>query len=69
MDVSGNLQVPTQPSVSLKGLVLTLAGVVVGGPGYYWSYMHHSTAGTVVGVIGVALCILGTAKAEGPVHR
>ncbi|MGY2047598.1 hypothetical protein [Methylobacterium sp. JK268] len=54
---------------ALRGILLTLAGVVVGGPGYYWSYNHQSALGTLVGVLGISLCILGTAKSEGPVHR
>ncbi|WP_018260882.1 hypothetical protein [Methylobacterium sp. WSM2598] len=58
-----------KPPVSLRGLLLTLAGIAVGGPGYYWSFIHQSALGTVVGVVGVSLCILGTAKSEGPVHR
>ncbi|ACA18185.1 hypothetical protein M446_3808 [Methylobacterium sp. 4-46] len=54
---------------SVKGLLLILAGIVVGGAGYSYSYTHTSPLGTLVGMLGIALCILGTAKAEGPVHR
>jgi hypothetical protein len=52
-----------------KGFLLTLAGIAIGGPGYYYSYTHMSPIGTLVGIVGIALCILGTAKSEGPVHR
>jgi hypothetical protein len=58
-----------KPPVSVKGLLLTLAGIAVGGPGYYYSFAHQSPLGTLVGVVGISLCILGTAKSEGSVHR
>ncbi|ACL59733.1 hypothetical protein [Methylobacterium nodulans] len=63
-----SLPADTPPLAPGKGALLTLAGMAVGGPGYYWSYTHHSAVGTLVGVIGISLCILGTAKSEGPVH-
>ncbi|WP_018260555.1 hypothetical protein [Methylobacterium sp. WSM2598] len=58
----------TKPSLR-KGLLLTSTGVLIGCTGYYYSYVHHSVIGTLVGVLGLALCVLGTAKSEGPVHH
>jgi murein DD-endopeptidase MepM/ murein hydrolase activator NlpD len=52
-----------------KGIVLVFAGILIGGPGYCYSYLHQSVLGTLAGLLGLVLCILGTARAEGPVHR
>ncbi|MFE1601140.1 hypothetical protein [Methylobacterium sp. ID0610] len=69
MDAATHDMPDAQNASPFRGLLLTLAGIAVGGPGYYWSYIHQSAIGTLIGVAGISLCILGTAKAEGPVHR
>ncbi|GJE02881.1 hypothetical protein [Methylobacterium isbiliense] len=69
MDATPSARPDVKPPVSAKGALLTLLGAVVGAAGYYWSYTHHTPLGTLVGMVGISLCILGTATSEGPVHR
>ncbi|ACL59689.1 hypothetical protein [Methylobacterium nodulans] len=69
MDAATHYLPDVKTPALFRGLLLTLAGIAVGGPGYYWSYIHQSAIGTLIGVVGISLCILGTAKSEGPVHR
>ncbi|GJD50266.1 hypothetical protein OPKNFCMD_3004 [Methylobacterium crusticola] len=51
-----------KPRVSTRGVLLTLAGVVVGSAGYYISWRYQAALGTLGGVAGLALCVIGTSK-------
>jgi hypothetical protein len=69
MDATPSPRPDVKPPVAAKGLLLTLLGAIVGAAGYYWSYKHQTALGTLVGMVGISLCILGTAASEGPLHR
>ncbi|MBE7249561.1 MAG: hypothetical protein INR63_31885 [Actinomycetospora chiangmaiensis] len=51
---------PDRPGVSARGLVLTILGVVIGSAGYYASWRFQTPIGTLGGIAGLALCVIGT---------
>ncbi|KTS31080.1 hypothetical protein NS228_23045 [Methylobacterium indicum] len=48
------------PGASARGIVLTLLGVVIGSAGYYASWRYQTPLGTIGGIAGLALCVVGT---------
>ncbi|KMO41442.1 hypothetical protein VQ02_05585 [Methylobacterium variabile] len=53
-----------KPRVSTRGVVLTLLGVVIGSAGYYASWRFQTPIGTLGGIAGLALCVIGTSHAH-----
>ncbi|AWN48547.1 hypothetical protein DK419_21135 [Methylobacterium terrae] len=49
-----------KPGVSARGIVLTALGVVIGSAGYYASWRYQTPIGTLGGIAGLALCVIGT---------
>lgn len=49
-----------KPGVSARGVVLTFLGVVIGSAGYYASWRFQTPLGTLGGIAGLALCVIGT---------
>ncbi|TGD99798.1 hypothetical protein [Methylobacterium nonmethylotrophicum] len=58
-----------KPRVSARGVMLTLLGVVIGSAGYYASWRYQTPIGTLGGIAGLALCVIGTSHGhEGGTH-
>ncbi|KMO28957.1 hypothetical protein ACQVP2_04490 [Methylobacterium aquaticum] len=51
---------PDKPGASARSVVLTLLGVVIGTAGYYASWRFQTAIGTLAGIAGLALCVIGT---------
>ncbi len=51
---------PDKPGASARSIVLTLLGVVIGSAGYYASWRLQTPIGTLAGIAGLALCVIGT---------
>ncbi|TNC14359.1 hypothetical protein FF100_09340 [Methylobacterium terricola] len=60
--------VPDKPRVSARGLVLTTLGVVIGSAGYYASWRFQTPIGTLGGIAGLALCVIGTSHGHDASH-
>ncbi|KMO10849.1 hypothetical protein [Methylobacterium platani] len=59
---------PERPRASLRGVLLTLAGVVIGSAGYYASWRFQTPIGTLGGIAGLALCVIGTSHGHDGAH-
>ncbi|UHC16652.1 hypothetical protein LRS73_01590 [Methylobacterium currus] len=58
---------PDKPGASARSIVLTLLGVVIGSAGYYASWRFQTPIGTLGGIAGLALCVIGTSHGhDGP---
>jgi hypothetical protein len=51
---------PEKHGASARSIGLTLLGIVIGGAGYYASWRFQTPIGTLGGIAGLALCVIGT---------